>query len=120
MAFFLKAVATAGPLGPDDILILDVEVESPGNFHDWAYRWLQLVQAESGIRPWLYSYASWLTDHGLAMPDLAAYPLWLAAYQENEPPDVQPWPRITCWQHTDRAAVPGEPGLVDDSYWYGQ
>ncbi|MDE2101837.1 MAG: glycoside hydrolase family 25 protein [Patescibacteria group bacterium] len=116
-AFFLKAIPS---LEPGDVLILDIEVESAGNFHDWASRWLALVHAESGIRPWLYSYASWLTGHGLAAPDLAGYPLWLAAYQETEPPVVQPWPCITCWQYTDAETLPGVPGQVDASRWYGQ
>lgn len=108
-----RFLSVVGPVKPTDILVLDLEVGN-GDLSAWALRWLALVKARTGITPWLYSYAPFIRAH-LTDPALAAYPLWLAAYQRPPPVCPAPWHSYILWQHTDSAAVPGIAGKVDES-----
>jgi GH25 family lysozyme M1 (1,4-beta-N-acetylmuramidase) len=107
---FLGAVKTwkAG-----DILVLDLEA-GDGNLSSWALGWLHEVQTQTGIVPWLYSYGPFIRAH-LTDPALAAYPLWIAAYQTSPPTCPPPWKTYVLWQHTDKATVPGIRGGCDES-----
>lgn len=96
-----------------DILVLDLEV-GDGNLSSWALGWLHEVQAQTGILPWLYSYGPFIRAH-LTDPALAAFPLWIAAYQTNPPPCPPPWKTYVLWQHTDNASIPGIRGACDES-----
>jgi GH25 family lysozyme M1 (1,4-beta-N-acetylmuramidase) len=106
--YFLDAVVAQG-LGPTDMLALDIE-EGPADIDlaDWALRWLRYVETSVGFRPLCYT-GRWFTEqHDFwARSELAAYPLWLAAYQQAMPAPPAPWERVVFWQHTDRASVPG-------------
>ena len=110
--YFLAAV---GLLSPGDLLVLDFEVGS-GNLAGWAQAWLDRVAARVGFLPLLYTYPSFVTEHGLGTAALAAYPLWYASYQANWPPTPGQWASIAIWQHSDNAVVPGVAGIVDESY----
>lgn len=107
---FLKVVSTTKPT---DILVLDIEVGN-GDLSNWALTFLNRVQAATGIKPWLYSYAPFIRAH-LQKSDLAQFPLWLAAYQSTPPMTPQPWLSWQLWQHTDKASIPGIRGTCDES-----
>lgn len=111
--FFLSYVAPHG-INANDILVLDLEVGT-GNMDAFAWNFLVHVQAQTNIRPWLYSYGPFIKAH-LTDQRLAAFPLWVAAYQSKPPPCPPPWSAFACWQHTDAARVPGVAGNVDESY----
>jgi GH25 family lysozyme M1 (1,4-beta-N-acetylmuramidase) len=98
---------------PTDLLILDLEV-GDGNLSSWALGWLHEVQSQTGIVPWLYSYGPFIRQH-LTDPALAAFPLWLAAYQDRPPACPPPWKTYQLWQHTDKATIPGIGGQCDES-----
>lgn len=117
-AYFLDAVSPLG-LGPGDMLALDVE-EGIGNVADWALRFCRYVERMVGFRPMIYSGA-WFTDaHGFAaVPELADYLLWLAAYQATMPKPPAPWSSVSMWQFTDQAQVPGVSGSVDGNWYNG-
>ncbi len=109
--FFLAFV---GAVKPSDILVLDIEVGT-GGLSAWALEWLQIVHTKTGILPWVYSYGPFLSAH-LTNPGLAAYPLWLAAYQSIQPPAHAPWTKLEAWQHSSSVQVPGVSGNCDESY----
>ena len=111
--------AAAVPLRPGDLPpVLDVEA---ANFHDVAVmrrevaRWLRLVEARYGVRPILYSNASYYTRHLAGHFD--DYPLWLAHYEVPRP-DL-PRTRWLIWQHSDESYVPGIRGTVDFNVFQG-
>jgi hypothetical protein len=111
----MRFLSIVGPVKADDILVLDIEDNTMGgDLSGWALTFLATVEAHAGLTPWLYSYAPYIHAH-LQGSGLARYPLWLAAYQSTPPPAPAPWTRWTLWQHTDRAAVPGVPGVCDES-----
>jgi GH25 family lysozyme M1 (1,4-beta-N-acetylmuramidase) len=107
---FLNVVASTKAT---DILVLDLEVGT-GDLGAWAYTFLSRVQAKTGIKPWLYSYAPFIRAH-LTDQRLASFPLWLAAYQTSPPLTPKPWQSWQLWQHTDKANIPGIRGLCDES-----
>lgn len=108
-----KFLSIVGATKPGDILVLDIEVGT-GDLSKWALTWLARVEARTGIKPWLYSYAPFIRAH-LHDPALAAYPLWLAAYQTSPPAAPPPWKGWTLWQRTDKANVPGISTPCDES-----
>lgn len=108
-----KFVATVATWKPADLLVLDIE-DGAGNLSAWALEWLATVYAATGITPWLYSYAPFIRAH-LTAPSLAAFPLWLAAYQSSPPACPAPWTQYQLWQHTDKAQIPGIKGGCDES-----
>ncbi len=111
---FLFVIDAAGGVQPGDLLALDLE-DGTGDLAGWTLNWLRLVEARTGITPLLYSSPSFLARHNLTGPDLGAYPLWLASYRPDPPDPPSDWDRLTLWQHTDRAGVPGINGFCDES-----
>lgn len=107
-------LSTLGAFRPDDILVLDIEVGT-GSLSVWALQWLQVIQQKTGITPWIYSYGPFFSAH-LTDPKLAAYPLWLAAYQSTQPSVHKPWTSMKAWQHSSSIQVPGVSGNCDESY----
>lgn len=107
---FTQIVAT---WKPGDLLILDLEV-GDGDLSGWALGWLNRVRATTGLTPWLYSYGPFIRAH-LTSPQLARFPLWLAAYQTSPPPCPPPWTSYQLWQLTDKAIIPGISGPCDES-----
>lgn len=123
-AFFLRVV---GPLQPDDLLVLDIE-DGSGDFGQWAIRFFNAMRAgtPAGNDLWIYSYLSFLEDHGLCIGALAQYPLWLAAYpnrmptgpEDEKPAPPAPWTELGAWQFTDRDTTAATPGAVDESWFF--
>jgi lysozyme len=120
-AHFLR---TVGPLGPGEVAVLDLEV-TPGlpGIGDWAAEWLGRVHQATGRVPMIYSYQSYL--HEIPTSRLAGYPLWVAAWGDDNGlvPTTQPktdrWNRWTFWQYTSQARVPGVSTQVDDNIFSG-
>jgi hypothetical protein len=102
-------------------------------------RWIDTALAETAQRfqriPWLYTQASKVQAWGLTRPTtphlliLAWYPFgtttfpWAqrAGWEQQTlnvgRPDIPPgWDHWDAWQFTDRAEVPGFPGLMDCSW----
>lgn len=112
--FFLACLNHAGGLEPGDLVVLDLEdPDSGGDLSGWTLQWLQHVHAAVGFKPILYSGRYYLQDHGVAVPAIAEYPLWLAAYQTDMPANVPPWPTYLIWQYSSSGSVPGVAGDCD-------
>lgn len=114
--FFLN---TVGPLEPTDFLMLDSE-EGSGDVGAWTLSCLKLLRAAVGFSPVDYT-GRWFSDpHGFPdHPELAEFPLALAAYQDTLPPPPAPWTKVTIWQYSDAGQIPGITGNVDRDRFLG-
>jgi GH25 family lysozyme M1 (1,4-beta-N-acetylmuramidase) len=112
--YFLSVL---GPVEADDILALDLEAGN-GDLAQWALAWLERVESVTGVRPILYSGLWFMEPRGLLAPELAVYPLWLAAYQDNVPDAPAPWTDLAIWQKNGGGIVDGVVGLVDEDVVY--
>jgi GH25 family lysozyme M1 (1,4-beta-N-acetylmuramidase) len=90
-----------GGLGPDALAA-------------WAQRFCELVEQSTGVRPMIYTYASWWNATVAALASLTRYLLWVArypnAYLNGSVPDDQtwtgpahPWTRAIVWQFSSAA-----------------
>lgn len=122
-------IATVGPLGPHETIMVDFE-EPLGvrrddlfpaylNLCDWLFTILDGLRAHYGRAPIVYTYADFWHRHGGNDPRFLDFPLNLAAYQMGEPYAPPPWPFLTFWQHTSSARIPGISGNADEDYFYG-
>ncbi|MEO7112411.1 MAG: GH25 family lysozyme [Polyangiaceae bacterium] len=96
-------ISKVGRLGDGDLpVMLDIEVtggQSPATIRARAQRWLNLVEAGTGKKPFVYSYASFLqTNLGSGF---GAYPLWIAGYGETCPSVPSGWNNWVVWQYSD-------------------
>ena len=75
-------IEKVGRLGAGDLpVMLDVEVtggQSAATIRARSLHWLQLVEAGTGKRPFVYSYASFLQTY--LGSGFGGYPLWIANY----------------------------------------
>lgn len=83
--------------------------------------WVQRARAILGRDPVLYTGPAFWTAqlHGQVLSELAACPLWLAAYLPTQPPAPRPWARTALWQYTGSGTVAGVAGACDVSLWQG-
>ncbi|MEO7112539.1 MAG: GH25 family lysozyme [Polyangiaceae bacterium] len=96
-------ISKVGKLGAGDLpVMLDIEVtggQSPATIRAKAQHWLDLVEAGTGKRPFVYSYASFLqTNLGSGF---GKYPLWIAGYGETCPSVPSGWTNWVVWQYSD-------------------
>lgn len=118
VAHFLSTTKAAGGFGQlRPALDLEWTMYNPEATAAWALRFLELVEAETGVVPMFYSYPDFLTEHvrPWELPALGKFPLWLADYQGQMPAAPAPWRSFSLWQHTSTGHVPGVPGFVDVS-----
>lgn len=122
--FFVDYVLAQGPLAAGDILVLDMEdddVPPDRDVSGWCLGWLTRVYERTGARAWLYSGRWYMEPHGLWTNQiLGTYPLWFASYVSGLPdemysPPPPAWERITLWQYTSSASVPGVAGDCDSN-----
>jgi len=118
-AWFLRnATIASGDLLP----VLDLEVTNgldPAAMTAWAQTWLGEVTAATGVRPLIYTNASfWSTS--MANTDwfaLNGYPLWIAHWTSASQPNVPAgnWAGSgwQVWQYSSTGSVPGIASVVD-------
>jgi lysozyme len=82
--------------------------------------WLDPVEASAGVRPVIYTFASYFVSAGVDAAGLAAYPLFLAAPTEAACLGVPaPWAQATLWQYSWTGRIPGVPAAVDRDRFLG-
>ncbi|MEO8799869.1 MAG: GH25 family lysozyme, partial [Polyangiaceae bacterium] len=96
-------IAKVGKLGAGDLpVMLDIEVtggQSPTTIRTKAQHWLDLVEAKTGKRPFVYSYGSFLeTNLGSGF---GKYPLAIANYGATCPSVPNGWTNWVMWQYSD-------------------
>lgn len=125
---YVRSVNDNGELPP----VLDLETND-GQTKDKvvarAKTWLDLVEAEFGKKPVIYSGQYFLQDYfsvaGGGPPAWAKdYPLWLAQYPNSYSPGMQPylpkgWFKWTFWQYSDKGQVNGINANVDMNLFNG-
>jgi lysozyme len=110
-----------GAIRPQDIIILDFEESTANATAEWAYEWLQTQEANYGKLQGLYASSAYIQAR-LQDSRLARYPLWLANWQytpDERPPVPAPWTSYEFVQYSDKASIPGVPGLVDADIFLG-
>jgi GH25 family lysozyme M1 (1,4-beta-N-acetylmuramidase) len=115
-AQFLAYLQAVGGWTANDILVLDIEQNagnlSAGALQQWALAWCSTVMVATGIRPWVYSYLSFISQY-LQNSALTAYPLWLAEPSATSwPAAPAPWTSIVAWQY-GAGSLNGVSGSVD-------
>lgn len=107
-------VETIEGLVNDARLVMDIEDIAgltPEEVNRIAGAFLQAVQEYSGKEPAVYAGAD---NAAQVLGDaFAAYPLWIAEYDVDEPTMDNPWETWAGWQYTDMGRVAGIQGHVD-------
>jgi GH25 family lysozyme M1 (1,4-beta-N-acetylmuramidase) len=117
--FLQHATIVSGDLLP----VLDLEVSNgldPVSLTTWVQGWLSNVSAATGVRPIIYTNASfwstsmanteWFARNGYAVLWIAH---WTTASQPNVPAANWGGNGWTFWQHSSTGTVPGISGPVD-------
>lgn len=118
-ANFMQSVV--GPIRNSDMIILDYEVQSPLATAQWALGWLVEFGPKYGKLPGIYASSAYILEK-LQWPALEVFPLWLANWQftpDERPACPPPWSSYEFVQYTDRATIPGIPGVVDCNIYLG-
>jgi lysozyme len=101
----------------DDLVpVVDVEVVGHGTPADWPRnlaRFLDLVEAEIGVRPMVYTSPNFWTAH--LGDDFAALPIWVAEYGVDAPHLPSGLERYHLWQFEEDRRVEGVEKEVDVS-----
>ncbi|MFY9820321.1 MAG: glycoside hydrolase family 25 protein [Thermoanaerobaculia bacterium] len=108
---FLSTVQfESGDLPP----VLDVETAAATSAELWqgVQTWLDQVESATGMQPILY-LSSAFADENDAPASLAAYPLWLAQYDVEQPTPPAGWTTCLLWQYSESGTVAGVSGPVD-------
>lgn len=81
------------------------------------HKWLEIVEQKYRVKPMIYSYPAFID--AFLDGSLSSYPLWLASYGVEMPPDRCGWSEWTFIQYTDGGAVNGVSGAVDCNEFKG-
>lgn len=98
---FLRRIQGRPELGNNMILALDIEgadLQRAGAVH-WCRRWLDIVYAETGIKPVVYVSASYTKQFTEVVE--GDYGLWVAHWNAKKP-TVNAWPFWAVWQYEVR------------------
>ena len=80
----------------------------------YALWWLRYVHMEVGLKPLLYTYPAFASEHSFAMTaTLQHFPLWIANYEVSKPTIPKPWSDAAFWQYSSSGKVKGVAGRCD-------
>jgi len=110
--------------------ILALDWERSVSQVSWAKRWLDYVQTQTGVKPFIYMSMSVVKDHPWRDVANAGYPLWVARWGKNEAakayklkgrprPEIRYWRSYAMWQWTSRGRVDGYGGDLDFDEFQG-
>jgi GH25 family lysozyme M1 (1,4-beta-N-acetylmuramidase) len=91
----------------------------PTELVSWVTAFRDEVKHHIDRPPAIYTTASWWNQCTDGNTSFAGDPLWVAAYEVDDPPLPSGWSASTMWQYTCKGAVPGIPGEVDINYFSG-
>lgn len=91
--------------------VLDMEVDEglpAEKVIDWAQRFLDRVEEQTGEKPMIYTFRWFWTSQMGNTDKFKDYPLWLAAYQDTPPTDIPGgWDEVSVWQRSSTGRVDG-------------
>lgn len=120
-ARYFASVVSDGPalqLPP----VLDLEVDedlSPTRLIAWTQLFLTEFKSRTGKTPMIYTYRYFWYEHMDNTNAFTAYPLWLAAYQNQPPRPVGGWDKLSFWQRSESGRVLGINTPVDMNLYNG-
>jgi lysozyme len=103
----------------------DAASASPTAIAQRMWDWVHTVEGATGMKPIVYTFASYFASSGIDTAGLEAYPLFLAEVPSTAPGNnacfavPAPWSRATMWQYSWSGTVPGIEGLVDRDRFLG-
>jgi lysozyme len=80
--------------------------------------WLETVEQQTGVRPIIYTAASFWDAHFPAQ--FGQYPLWIAHYGPHPTPLPGGWTTWAFWQYSQSLPAGGVHGAADHDYFNGQ
>jgi hypothetical protein len=102
-----------------DMVALDLEA-GYGDLGPWTLTFCRRVQERLDTVPLIYTGRWFSEPHNLgSYPEIADFPLWLAAYQPAMPSPPAPWSVVSFWQYTSSGQIPGIVGDVDLNVFNG-
>lgn len=110
-----------GAIRPQDVVRLDLEEGVQQANAAWALAWLQRQTLDYNKIAGIYASSSYIISR-LQDARLGKYGLWLANWQftpTERPICPLPWSTYQFVQYSDRAVVPGVPGVVDADIYLG-
>lgn len=113
--YFIDAI---GGLQSGEILMLDYEVDFPGDTDAWCFGFLEQCKERTGVKPLIYLNQSLANMYPWSRTIGGDYGLWLAQY-DGKPTGTNktPWPSVAFKQYTSSGAIGGVAGNVDlDSF----
>ena len=81
-------------------------------------KWLDIIEEEISRKPAIYLSPSFWSDQLASTDQFNDYPLWLANYGVQSPPNLGEW-KPMLWQYTSKATVPGISGNIDADQFFG-
>lgn len=108
-------------LSPGDLPpVLDLEITSGKSskvISDGALKWMQRVEAETGMKPILYTLPRFAND--FLKQKLKDYPLWIVDLGKGDPQLPNGNESWTFWQYSHTGRIPGISTKVDMNYFNG-
>jgi GH25 family lysozyme M1 (1,4-beta-N-acetylmuramidase) len=102
-----------------DMVALDLEA-GYGDLGPWTLEFCRRVEERLYTVPIIYTGRWFSEPHNLGdYPEIANYPLWLAAYQPAMPAPPAPWNVVSFWQYSSSGQIPGIVGDVDLNVFNG-
>jgi GH25 family lysozyme M1 (1,4-beta-N-acetylmuramidase) len=100
--YFCNAIM-ANPM-PELCIVADFEcrVNVPANANAHLWNWLEYVEKQTKIVPWIYTGPSYWKEFGSTKVAWKKYPLWIANYSVSKPTIPKPWTECICWQFTSK------------------
>ncbi len=120
-------VDVAGPYIAGGYLrpVLDLEDGSSlstAALSDWANAWLNAVEQQTGVEPFIYTntnYATYELNSTVASRDLWIAQYWYTPDPQNGQPDIGVFNGWVFWQWTANCTIPGIPGSADCDVFNG-
>lgn len=75
--------------------------------------WLNIVSAQTGRTPVIYTAKGFMNEYFSGITQFGSYPLWIPAYQQQQPGLPAGWTNYSIWQYNDTATIPGTDGGLD-------
>lgn len=108
--------------------VLDLEVDPSGGgcyglsvpeMHKWTDTFNKKIKDATGTDPIIYANPSFWNECMGGTDAYADQPLWLAAYEVDEPTVPKGFEDWNFWQYTEEGSVPGVSGDVDQNHFQG-
>ncbi len=115
--YFIDSI---GPMNHGEILVLDYEIDFPGDTDAWCFGFLSRCEERTGVKPLIYLNQSLANMYPWARTIAGGFGLWLAQY-DSSPTGINhtPWPTVAMKQYTSSGTIAGVAGNADLDSFFG-